>query len=49
MDNPERHLAEWIEEAFITGEEAHEAARECIEFMRKRGWQFEPVPVDARE
>lgn len=52
MDNPERHLKEWIRSYFFDGkddddsrEKAQMAADACVERMRQRGWQFEPAPI----
>lgn len=44
MDNPERHLCEWLSSCFgFSSDAADERAQQCVEFMRNRGWQFEPT------
>jgi hypothetical protein len=51
MDNPERHLREFIA-GYYYGEVSEETVKadadELITFMRERGWQFESIPVYAR-
>lgn len=50
MDNPERHLFEWLRDHFfLSSDEADDAALQCSAFMRERGWQFEPIPVEAQK
>jgi len=47
MDNPERHLKEFIRQYYygeVSDETVDADAEALIKFMQERGWQFEPTP-----
>lgn len=49
MDNPTRHLVEWL--STFTGNplgNPEQVASELEEFMYRRGWRFAGIPADER-